>query len=65
MSELVYCSYEGRPAVYVSGSGGVAWWFVDGAWKSAPGPEIFSNAPVLTKAEFDARFGHLPALPEI
>jgi hypothetical protein len=63
MREITYCSYEGRPTVYVNNSGGIAWWFYDGLWKEAPGPEVAVNAPVIGKAEFDRRFGQLPPLP--
>ena len=55
--------YEGRPTVYEKGSGGTAWWFCDGEWKPAPGPEVFVNAPEIGKKELDQRFGKLPDLP--
>jgi hypothetical protein len=59
---LVYASYEGRPTVYLVGSGGAAWWFYDGAWKEADGPDVYVNAAVMTKAAFDERFGQLFAM---
>jgi len=64
MSELIYCSYEGRPTIYVKDSGGVAWWFYDGSWKAAPGPEVFVSAAVIGKDKFIKWFSHLPPLPD-
>jgi hypothetical protein len=63
MAEIIYCSYHGRPTVYLKHGGGYAWWFYGGAWKAAPGPEIFVSAPVLSSAAFAKRFGRLPPLP--
>ena len=61
MTELIYCKYADRPTVYVKDSGGIAWWFYDGSWKEAPGPEVFVNAAVMSKADFTKKFGQLPA----
>jgi hypothetical protein len=61
MSEIIYCSYEGRPTVYLGG--GVAYWFYDGQWHEAPGAEVFDNAKTMSKKAFARRFGDLPNWP--
>jgi hypothetical protein len=63
MSELIYGSYDGNPTVYEKDSGGVAWWYRDGAWVETHGPDVFVNMAVMDKADFDKRFPDLPAPP--
>jgi hypothetical protein len=64
--KLTYGYLEGRPTVYVEDSGGVAFWYYDDSWKAATGTDgadIFTKSAVLSKAQFDKMFPHLPPIP--
>jgi hypothetical protein len=60
MTDLTYGSLEGVPTVYLEGSGGEAVWYVDGKWKAAPGPDVFTKFAIMSKPAFDELFGKLP-----
>ena len=60
---LIYCAYEGRPTIYEEGSGGIAWSFIDGQWRKAPGPDVYTKAEMMSKKTFTRRFGELPPPP--
>jgi hypothetical protein len=64
MAELSYGSLEGVPTVY-EGSGGEAYWHIDGKWKAATGTDgadIFTKSAIMSKLAFDNLFGKLPPL---
>jgi hypothetical protein len=60
---LIYGNLEGVPTVYLEGSGGEAVWYMDGKWKTAPGPDVFTKSVTMSKGEFDKLFGKLPPPP--
>ena len=65
LAKLIYCSWEGTPAVYVEGSGGVAFTYYNGAWHEANGADIFTKATAVSKATFESMFGKLPPIEDV
>jgi hypothetical protein len=67
MTDLIYGSLEGVPTVYVEGSGGKAYWYMNGKWKPATGTDgadIFTKSAIMSKPAFDELFGKLPSPPQ-
>jgi hypothetical protein len=40
-----------------------AWWLVEGEWLQVHVADVFNDASVLTKDQFEARYPDLPAAP--
>lgn len=57
-----YAAIDGRAVRY---SDTEAWWFVRDAWKALDVADAFSDARVLSEAEYKAMFPDLPNLPEV
>jgi hypothetical protein len=62
MNDINYIMYDGFPTVYRRG--GIAWWFIDRAWRPAPASEVAYNGAVIDKAEFNKITAQLPPFPD-
>ena len=60
---MSYGTYNGLPTYYDIETA-KAWVFVDGKWKAASAPDIFTKARTLTPEKFTETFGQLPAPPK-
>lgn len=58
-----YGDLEGVPTMYLKGSADVAWKWVDGKWREASAPDVFTKAIVLGRDRFEKMFGKLPPPP--